>query len=106
MCESHSKVCFEHFYLEQDEVDRYYCTIRDNRQNVVGWCKYYKPSLEYEGVCIEYISINDGFQRNGYGTLTVKELQTKYGKLIWDHRFTNVGRKWFDSLIKKGIVSA
>lgn len=99
-------VTLDHIYLEQDDLERYYCTIRDNQQNVVGWCKYYKPTLECEGVCIEYISINNEYQRKGYGTLTVKELNRKYGRLIWDYRFTNVGRQWFESLIKKGIVSS
>lgn len=104
MNNSRNKLYFKHFYMGDEDVDRYYCTIHDNNQNVAGWCTYYKPSLEYESVSIEYIEIYTNHQRNGYATLMVKELQTKYKKLVWNNQFTNVGRLWHESLIKKDIV--
>jgi hypothetical protein len=34
----------------------------------------------------------------------VKELQSRY-ILRWDYRFSEIGRKWYDGLIKKQIIT-
>jgi GNAT superfamily N-acetyltransferase len=96
---------FEHCYLGNDDVDRYYCKLFDETEEIVGWCKYYTPTTDCDDVCIEYIYIENEHRRKGYATLIVKELIKKYGQLTWDYRFTSTGRHWYESLIKKGVVS-
>ena len=96
---------FKHHYLGRDDVDRYYCELKTDENDMVGWCKYYKPSIESDDVCIEYILIKDEYRRKGYATQVVKELQKKYGGLTWDNRFTPEGKQWYASLIKNGVVS-
>jgi hypothetical protein len=34
----------------------------------------------------------------------VRELQSRY-ELKWDYRFSEVGRKWYDGMLKKGVIS-
>ena len=87
-----------------DGVDEYSCTLINNRNDTVGYCKYYKLSEETEEVVIEFINIVYEHRRRGYATDMVKELQSMY-TLKWDYRFSEVGRKWYDALIKKGVVS-
>lgn len=96
---------YSHCYLSSDDGDRYYCSIKDDKDNDVGWCKYYKPSIYTESVCIEYIYISEDYQRKGYATQMVMELRRKYGNVEWDYQFTDKGRKWFDAMIKKGVIS-
>lgn len=50
---------FKHVYMGKTEggVDEYCCTIINNRNDVVGNCKYYKLSEETEEVIIEFINI-------------------------------------------------
>ena len=69
----------------------------------VGFCKYYKPLLEFETVYIEFININDQHRRRGYATAMVKELQ-RFNYLKWDGRLSTDGRKWYNSLMERQIV--
>ena len=85
-------------------VAEYSCTIINNRNDVVGHCKYYKLSEETEEVIIEFINIGYEHRRRGYATAMVKELQSRY-ELKWDYRFSEVGRKWYDGMLKKGVIS-
>lgn len=95
----------KHFYVNNDDVDRYYCKLVDDDGNEFGWCKYYQPTSDCDDVCIEFIHIQEEHRRKGYATLIVKDLIAKYGRLTWDYSFTSSGRRWYDALIKKGVVS-
>jgi RimJ/RimL family protein N-acetyltransferase len=98
---------FKHVYMGRtsEGKDEYSCNIINNKDDVVGYCKYYKPYEERdEVVIIEFINIRYEHRRRGYATKMVKELQSKY-TLKWDYRFSEVGRKWYDGLIKKGVIS-
>ena len=97
-----SKMYFDHSFL-LDDGDTYLCRIYDE-EKWVGHCKYYRIQEEYDEVCIEYIHIDEKYRMRGYATAMVKELQSKYG-LRWDYSFTVEGRKWYDALVKKGVVS-
>lgn len=96
---------FDHVYMgtSPEGRDEYVCSIINNK-NDVGHCKYYKPNVYDEVVIIEFINIKYEHRRRGYATAMVKDLQSRY-KLKWDYRFSEVGRKWYDALIKKGVVS-
>ena len=83
--------------------EEYTCNIVNNFGNVVGQCKYYKTNIEDEDVFIEFINIGYEHRRRGYATAMVVELQRRYN-LKWDYRFSEVGRKWYDGLIKKGVI--
>lgn len=95
---------FEHTYFT-DSYDReeYMCDIFDNNDKKVGFCKYYKNDCYDNIVYIEYICISDDERLKGYATEMVKELSKKY-QLGWDHRFTEEGRLWYNSLVKKSII--
>ena len=76
---------FNHQYLGYDsgeKRDLYSCNIMDDYGVHVGFCKYYKPLLEFETVYIEFINIKYEYRRRGYGTGMVKELLNKYYYLI------------------------
>ena len=97
---------FNHQYLgydSEEKRDLYSCNIIDNYGVNVGFCKYYKPLLEFETVYIEFININYEYRRRGYGTEMVEELQRKY-YLKWDGRLSTDGRKWYNSLVERQIV--
>ena len=97
---------FNHQYLgydSEEKRDLYSCNIIDNYGVSVGFCKYYKPLLEFETVYIEFININYEYRRRGYGTEMVEELQRKY-YLKWDGRLSTDGRKWYNSLVERQIV--
>ena len=86
-------------------VEEYSCSIINNKNDTVGHCKYYKPyEDENDVVIIEFINIGYEHRRRGYATKMVNELQSRY-KLKWDNRFSEVGKKWYDGLIKKGVIS-
>ena len=97
---------FKHIYMgrNSDGRDEYDCTITNVSGDVVGHCKYYKPNVYDEVVIIEFINIGYEHRRRGYATMVVGELQSRY-KLKWDYRFSEVGRKWYDGLLKKGVIS-
>ena len=97
---------FDHVYMgtSPEGRDEYVCSIINNKNDVVGHCKYYKIGEETEEVIIEFINIGYEHRRRGYATDMVKELQSRY-ELKWDYRFSEVGRKWYDGLIKKGVIS-
>lgn len=97
---------FVHKYFgKEDYGDVYGCNIVNDDTNYVGYCKYYKPNEHESSVYIEYIHIHEEHRRNGYATLMVKELQSKYhGELKWDYSFTKEGRRWYESLLKKRII--
>lgn len=96
-------LCFEHVLLERDSnKEEYYCNIY-NRDVQVGYCKYYKDYKDYNSVYISYIKIFEEYRRRGYATLMVNELQKKY-TLLWEYSFTQIGRKWFNKLVQRGIV--
>ena len=97
---------FKHVYMgsSSEGRDEYSCTIIDNNKNDVGHCKYYKPNIYDEVVIIEFINIKYEHRRRGHATALVKELQRMY-TLKWDYRFSETGKKWYDALIKKGVVS-
>lgn len=96
---------FEHVYFTDSfEREEYMCNIIDINNKKVGYCKYYKNNGYDNIVYIEYICISDDEQRKGYATELVKELSKKY-QLGWDHRFTEQGRMWYDSLVKKSIIN-
>lgn len=97
---------FNHQYLgydSEEKRDLYSCNIIDDYGVNVGFCKYYKPLLEFETVYIEFININYEYRRRGYGTEMVEELQRKY-YLKWDGRLSTDGRKWYNSLVERQIV--
>jgi ribosomal protein S18 acetylase RimI-like enzyme len=97
---------FNHYYVGDNEKghEEYTCEIIDSKFfDSVGFCKYYKPDTVGDLCYIEYIEIKEEYRRKGYATQLVKELQKKY-KLEWDYRFTDDGRKWYNSLISKKIV--
>lgn len=94
---------FKHSFLLHDG-NVYLCRIYDGK-NWVGYCKYYRVKEQYNDVCIEYIHIGENYRMRGYATALIKELQSKYG-LRWDYSFTDDGRKWYNALVKKGVVSA
>ena len=95
---------FEHIMIEGSSVkDEYYCNIY-NWDVMVGYCKYYRQELDYNSVYIEYINIYEEHRRKGYATEMVKELQNKY-TLLWEYSCTNLGRKWFNKLVERNIVS-
>ena len=85
-------------------MDEYSCNIINDKNNTVGYCKYYRPNIYDEVAIIEFINIGYEHRRRGYATAMVKELQSKY-ELKWDYRFSEVGRKWYDALIKKGVIN-
>ena len=87
-----------------EDRDEYSCTIINNNGDNVGHCKYYKPNIYDEVAIIEFINIKYEHRRRGYATLMVKELQRMY-TLKWDYRFSEVGRKWYDGMLKKGVIS-
>ena len=97
---------FNHQYLGYDsdeKRDLYSCNIIDGYGIHVGFCKYYKPLLEFETVYIEFINIKYEYRRRGYATALVEELQRKY-YLKWDGRLSTDGRKWYNSLVERQIV--
>ena len=90
-------------YDSEEKRDLYSCNIIDDYGVNVGFCKYYKPLLEFETVYIEFINIKYEYRRRGYGTEMVEELQRKY-YLKWDGRLSTDGRKWYNSLVERQIV--
>lgn len=95
---------FEHTYFADSyEREEYMCDIIDNNDKKVGFCKYYKNNYYDNIVYIEYIFINHNDRLKGYATAMVKELSKNY-QLGWDHRFTEGGRLWYNSLVKKKII--
>ena len=97
---------FNHQYLgydSEEKRDLYSCNIIDDYGVNVGFCKYYKPLLEFETVYIEFINIKYEYRRRGYATALVEELQRKY-YLKWDGRLSTDGRKWYNSLVERQIV--
>ncbi len=97
---------FAHVYMGRNSEDRdeYVCTIINKHGVDVGHCKYYKPNVYDEVVIIEFINIVYEHRRRGYGTAMVKELQSRY-ELKWDYRFSETGRKWYDGMLKKQVIS-
>ena len=61
-------------------------------------------TVDSGSVIIEFIDIGYEHRRRGYATMAVKDLQSRY-ELKWDYRFSEVGRKWYDGLLKKGVIS-
>lgn len=97
---------FDHYNLYSHRNDfqtEYLCDIYNNVDKLVGYCKYYTNDVSSDLVCIEFIYINENERRNGYATEMVKELSKKY-QLVWDYRFTECGKLWYDGLIKKCII--
>lgn len=95
---------FEHIYFADSfDKEEYMCDIFDNFGKKVGYCKYYKINRYDNFVYIEYIFISEDERRKGYATELVRELHSKY-ELGWDYRFTDLGRRWYDSLVKKSII--
>jgi len=97
---------FKHVYMgtSSEGIEEYSCTIINKHGHVVGHCKYYKPNVYDEVVMIECIHIAYEHRRNGYATDMVKDLQSRY-ELKWDYRFSEMGRKWYDGLLKKQVIS-
>lgn len=90
------------YFGEYGNKQEYCCDLYDN-DNWIGYCKYYNPSIEHNDAYIEYINIHEPFRRKGYATALLKELLCKYD-IKWDYRFTEDGRLWYESLIKKQII--
>lgn len=96
---------FIHTYLGfNDNRDEYSCNILNDNKHSVGYCKYYKNNIYDDIVCIEFINIGYEHRRRGYATAMVNELKKRY-TLCWDYRFSELGRKWYDGLLKKGVIS-
>jgi hypothetical protein len=97
---------FVHVYLGSTKEGQmeYNCTILNKEKRVVGNCKYYKNDESDDIVFIEFINIGYEHRRRGYATSMVKELNSKY-TLKWDGRFSEVGKLWYNSLLKSGIIS-
>jgi ribosomal protein S18 acetylase RimI-like enzyme len=97
---------FNHQYLgyeSEEQRDLYSCNILDDYGVHVGFCKYYKPLLEFETVYIEFINIICQHRRRGHATAMVKELQ-RFNNLKWDGRLSVDGRKWYNSLMERQMV--
>lgn len=58
----------------------------------------------YPEPTITYIQTFERYQRQGVATAIVQELQRKYGGIVWDYKFTDAGRRWFNTLIDRKIV--
>jgi len=71
--------------------------------NKIGSCVY-SLTEPYPEATIIYIQVSNRFRRRGVATAIVEELKRKYGGLSWDYKFTDDGRKWFNSLIERKIV--
>lgn len=100
-------IIFEHKYLGYNEIyHEYYCDMIDDSRNdkYVGYCKYSKEYYLDNYVVIEYITVKPEYRRMGYGTKLIQEILTKY-KILWDGRFTDQGRLFYDGLVKKRIIS-
>lgn len=83
-------------------INDYYCTILNDNEKV-GYCKYRIDNDWSNDIYISFIFINENKRRLGFGTKLVKELKSKYN-LLWDYRFTAIGRKWYESLIEFEII--
>lgn len=79
---------------------KYICYVYNECNVLVGYCIYNKID---ENVYIEFINIFDEYRRRGYATEVVKELKLKY-ILTWDHKFTDDGKLWYESLVKKSLI--
>ena len=98
---------FSHQYLgyeSEEQRDIFSCNILDDFGKSLGHCKYYKTDGCDDVVIIEFINISYVHRRRGYATTMVQELQRRY-ELKWDHRFSEVGRKWYEGLLKKQVIS-
>jgi|TARA_R110000868_G_scaffold139573_2_gene354546 hypothetical protein len=96
---------FIHTYLGyNNNRDEYNCEILNEIKNPVGFCKYYKSNSYDDIVCIEFVNIGYEHRRRGYATMMVKELQRMY-TLKWDYRFSEIGRKWYDGMLKKEVIT-
>lgn len=95
---------FVHTYLgDANKREEYSCEIFNKNKVNVGYCKYYKPNIYEDIVYIEFINIKYEHRRRGYATATVLELNKRY-TLNWDHRFSKIGKKWYEGLLKKGVI--
>jgi len=99
-----TEIKFDHKYLFlYENKHQYVCDIFVNEKEV-GVCKYYRDDLDIDDATyIEFILIYQQFRRKGYATEMVKDLQSKFN-LKWDGQFTNMGRIFYESLIKKLII--
>ena len=97
---------FKHVYLGKNHhgVDEYSCSVINNKNDFIGYCKYYKPYEYTDDVYIEFIDIRYEHRRRGYATSMVLDLQSRY-VLKWDGRFSEVGKLWYKNLIKKGVIT-
>ena len=69
----------------------------------VGSCVY-TVTEPYNEPTITFIQVFESYRRRGVATAMVMELERKYGRLCWDYKFTDDGRKWFNALVERNIV--
>jgi hypothetical protein len=69
----------------------------------VGSCVY-TITEPYPEPTITFIQTFESYRRRGIATAMVMELERKYGGICWDYKFTDDGRKWFNTLIERKIV--
>ena len=77
--------------------------IFNDKDDLIGYCIHSVD--DYNRATIAYIKVFGKYRRQGIATSAIKELLSKYTQLIWDYKFTDVGRKWFDALIKNNIIT-
>lgn len=72
-------------------------------EELVGYCKYRDADfVTYgNGVTIEFIYVYPKYRRNGIATEIANCLKEKYSKLIWNHKFTDLGRLWYKNYNNK-----
>lgn len=96
---------FDHYLMsfDSDTLTTQYNLDALLNDNKVGSCVY-TITEPYPEATITYIQVFDRYRRRGVATAIVGELERKYGGLSWDYKFTDDGRKWFNSLVERKIV--
>ena len=87
-----------YFKISQFDDNDYCCSAYIDGTNV-GYCKFYLHQID--GFTVEYIYVYEEYRRCGFAIQIINYLKTKYTRVVWNQQFTDVGRLWYDSYIKK-----
>jgi len=95
---------FSYIFMSHDNLtSQYMMYVLIESTIKVGSCVY-TITEPYPEPTITYIQTFESYQRRGVATAMVMELEKKYGGICWDYKFTDAGRKWFNTLIDRKIV--
>jgi len=95
---------FSYIFMSHDNLtSQYMMYVLIESTIKVGSCVYTITEPHPEPT-ITYIQTFESYQRKGVATAMVMELEKKYGGICWDYKFTDAGRKWFNTLIDRKIV--